>query len=68
MSKVALGLVQYGNLRISSNRILREIILTKPRRSKIAVFAILGAVKFDKLVNFGLEKVQKFLKFKIQSL
>ena len=39
-------------------QILREINFGKSRSSKIAVFAILGALNFVNLVNFSLEKVQ----------
>ena len=48
--------------------ILREINFEDSRSAKSAVFAILGAVNFVYLVNFSLQKVQKFTKIKIQSL
>ena len=38
-------------------QILREINFREARSSKTAVFAILGAVNFANLVNFGLPKV-----------
>ena len=49
-------------------QILREINFGDSRNAKTAVFAILGAVKFGQLVNFSLQKVQKSIKIKIQSL
>ena len=42
--------------------ILREINFEDSRSAKSAVFAILGAVNFVHLVNFSLQKVQKFIK------
>ena len=48
--------------------ILREINFEDSRGAKSAVFAILGAVNFVHLVNFSLQKVQKFIKIQIQSL
>ena len=48
--------------------ILREINFVDSRNTKTAVFANLGAVNFVHLVNFNLQKVQKFTKMKIQSL
>ena len=41
-------------------QILREINFVECTSSKIAVFAIIGALDFVHLVNFNLEKVQKF--------
>ena len=52
----------------SITEILREINFGDSRRAKIAVFAILGAVNFDHLVNFSILKVQKFIKIQIQRL
>ena len=49
-------------------QILREINFGESRSSKTAVFAILGAVNFVDLVKFSLQKVQKFIRIKIQSL
>ena len=46
-------------------QILREINFVDSRCAKTA---ILGAVNFVHLVNFSLQKVQKFIKIKIQSL
>ena len=48
----------------SVTQILREIIFEESRSCKTAGFAILEALNFIDLVNFGLQKVQKF---KIQS-
>ena len=48
--------------------ILREINFEDSRSAKFAFFAILGAVNFVHLVNSSLQKVQKFIKIKIQSL
>ena len=52
----------------SVTQILREIISREFRSSKIAVFAILRALKFANLSNFSLQKVQELIKIKIQSL
>ena len=49
-------------------QILREINFGDSISVKAAGFATLGAVNFVKLVNFNLQKVQKFTKIKIQSL
>ena len=49
----------------SVTQILREINFGESRSSKIAIFAIFGA--FD-LVHFSFQKVQKFIKIKIQCL
>ena len=48
--------------------ILREINFEDSRSAKYAIFAIFGAVHFVHLVNFSLQKVQKFIITKIQSL
>ena len=48
-------------------QILREINFVDSRSAKTAVFAISGDVIFVHLVNFSLQKVQKFIKAKIQS-
>ena len=48
-------------------QIFREINFEESRNSKLAVCAILGALVFVELVNFSLQKVQNFLKIKIQS-
>ena len=45
-------------------QILREINFGEPQSSKTAVFAIFGALNFADLVNFSLQKVQKFIKKK----
>ena len=49
-------------------QILREINFEESWSCKTAVFVILGALKMINLVNFNLQKVQKFIKLKIQSL
>ena len=46
--------------------ILREILLEYSRSAKSAVLATLGAVNFVHLVNFSLQKVQKFIKSKFK--
>ena len=48
--------------------ILREINFVDSRSAKTTIFAILGAVNFVHLGNFSLQKVQKSIKIKIQSL
>ena len=52
----------------SITQILREINLGESRSAKNAVFAILGALKLVDLMNFSLQKVQKCIEVKIQSL
>jgi len=52
----------------SITQILREINFGGCRSSKTAVLAILGALKMINLVNFSLQKMQEFIKIKIQSL
>ena len=47
---------------------LREINFGDYGSAKTAVFAILGALNFANLVNCSLQKVQKYIKFQIQSL
>ena len=49
----------------SATQILREINFEDSRSAKIAVFAILGALKFVTLANLKLQELQKV---KIQSL
>ena len=49
-------------------QILREINFEECGSSKTAVFVIFGALNFVALVNFSLQKVQTFMKIKIQSL
>ena len=49
-------------------QILREINFWDSRSAKTAIFALLGAVNFVNLVNISLQKVQKFIKVKIQSI
>ena len=44
-------------------QILREINFAECRSAKIAFFAIFGALNFVILVNFSLQKVQKFIIF-----
>ena len=48
--------------------ILREINFGESTSSKIAVFTIFGAPKLVNLVNFSLQKGQKFMKSKVQNL
>ena len=48
-------------------QILREIYYGEFQNSKTAVFAYFEALDFVDLVNFSLQKVQKFIKFQIQS-
>ena len=48
--------------------ILREINFVDFGRAKSAVFAILGALNFVNLVNISLQKAQKSIEIKIQSL
>ena len=52
----------------SVTQILLEIDFGESESSKIAVLAILGALKIFKLVNFSLQKMQKFIKITFQSL
>ena len=49
-------------------QILREINFVDSRSAKTAVFAILGAANFVHLIDFCLEKLQKIIKIKSQSL
>ena len=42
--------------------------LENKRSFKTVVFAILGALNFVTLANFRIQKVQKFMKIKIQSM
>ena len=51
----------------SITQFLREIKFAESKSSKTAVFAILGALNFDNLVNFSFRVMQKFIKIKIQS-
>ena len=51
-----------------NTQILRIISLEDSRSAKTAVFAISRAVNFVNLVTFNLEKVQKIIQIKIQSL
>jgi len=52
----------------SITQILHEINFGESKSSKTAGFAILGAVKFVDLAIFSLQKVQKFIKIKIQNI
>ena len=52
----------------SATQILREINFGEIRSAKTAVFAIFEALNLVNLVNYNLQKVQKCLKIKIQSL
>ena len=49
-------------------QILREINFEESRIAKTAIFAILRAVNLVQMVNFSLQKVQKFIKIKFQSV
>ena len=49
-------------------QILREIKFGESRSSKTAILANFGALNFVGLVKFSLQKVQKFMKYKIQRL
>ena len=46
----------------SVTQILREVNFGESRSCKTAIFAISGALNFDDLVNFSLQKVQKSIK------
>ena len=60
---------RYGNfMTFGITQILREINFVDSRSAKTGAFAILGAVNFVHLVNFYLQKVQKFIKIQILSL
>ena len=64
-----LGNAQCGNFRIFCiTQILREINFWDSRSAKPFVFATSKAVNFVNLADFSLQKVQKFIKMKIQSL
>ena len=52
----------------SITQILREINFGGSRSANPAICAILGAMKLVNLGNFSLQKMQKFIKFKNQSL
>ena len=52
----------------STNQILREINFGYSGGAKSAVFSIFEALNFVNLVNYSLQKVQKSMKIKIQSL
>ena len=52
----------------SVTQILREITFGESTTSKTAIFAISGALNFVNLVNFNLQKVEKFIKIKTQKL
>ena len=60
--------IQWKFQDFSVTQILREINFGESRTSKMAVFAILGALNFVNLENLGIQKVQKFMKIKIQGL
>ena len=49
-------------------QILCEINFGEFRSGKIAVFAIFGVLNFGSLVNCCLQKMQKFIKIKFQTL
>ena len=53
---------------IKQTTFLREINFEESKSSKTAISAIVGALKMINLLNFSLQKVQEFLKIKIQSL
>ena len=50
------------------HEILREINFVDSRSAKTVIFVILESVNFVYLVHFSLQKVQKFIIVKIQSL
>ena len=52
----------------SVTHILREINFGESRSSKTAVFAFFENLDFVNLLNFSLQKVQNFIKSKIQNL
>ena len=52
----------------SVTQILREINFGESKSSKTAVFVIFWALKMIYLADFSLQKVQKFIMIKIQSL
>ena len=52
----------------SVTQILREINSGQSKSSKFDVFTILGDLNFVAWVKFSLQKVQKIIKLKIQSL
>ena len=49
-------------------QILCEINFGESRTSKTAVFSNSRTLNFDDLIKISLQKVQKYMKFKIQSL
>jgi len=52
----------------SAIQILHEIKVGESRSSKTAVLDIFEAMNIVDLVNFSLQKVQKFIKTKLQSV
>ena len=48
--------------------LLRFYVKSTRKSSKTAVLVILGALNIVDLVNISIQKVQKFIKIKIQSL
>ena len=52
----------------SVTQILREIKVGESRSSKTAFFATFKALNFVNLMNFSLQKVQKYTKMQIESL
>ena len=52
----------------SVTQIFREINFGESRSSKTAVLTILEALKMILLVNFSLQKMQKFLEITIENL
>ena len=67
-SQACLTVTVWKFQKFSITQNLREINFGDSRSAKTAVFALLGAVKFVHLVNIRLQKVQEFMKIKIQSL
>ena len=59
---------QWKFQKFTVTQIFREINFGESRNPTIAVFAFFRALIFDNLVNFSLQKVQKFINVKIQSL
>ena len=66
------GLRSWNFQDFSITQILREINFEDSRSGKTAFFAFLGAtnhiINFVNLVNFSLQKMQKLIKIKIESL
>ena len=69
LTEVMLNLCTVWKLHyFSVTQILREINFGESRSSKTAGFAIVWALNMIYLADFSLQKVQKFIMIKIQSL